>query len=67
MSKLKIGITTREEASIWSNGLDQNIYFLYKMLEDMGYEPHLISESFNAKKLQNKAFIISAQNSVYDS
>jgi hypothetical protein len=51
MSKLKIGITTREEASIWSNGLDQNIYFLYKMLEDMGYEPHLISESFTAKKL----------------
>lgn len=51
MSKLKVGITTRDEASIWSNGLDQNIYFLYKMLEDMDYEPHLISESFTAKKL----------------
>ena len=51
MSKLKIGITTRDEASIWSNGLDQNIYFLYKMLEDIGYQPFLISEAFGAKKL----------------
>ena len=51
MSKLKIGITTRDEMSIWSNGLDQNIYFLYKMLEDMNYEPYLISESPAAKKL----------------
>lgn len=50
MSKLKVGITTRDEASIWSNGLDQNIYFLFKMLEDMNYEPHLISESYGAKK-----------------
>lgn len=51
MSKLKVGITTRDEASIWSNGLDQNIYFLFKMLEDMNYEPHLISEAYGAKKL----------------
>jgi len=51
MSKLKIGITTRDEMSIWSNGLDQNIYFLYKMLEDMNYAPSLISESYGAKKL----------------
>jgi hypothetical protein len=51
MSKLKIGITTRDEMSIWSNGLDQNIYFLYKMLEDMNYAPSLISESYDAKKL----------------
>ena len=51
MSKLKIGITTRDEMSIWSNGLDQNIYFLYKMLEDMNYDPYLISESYGAKKL----------------
>jgi len=51
MSKLKVGITTRDEMSIWSNGLDQNIYFLYKMLEDMNYAPSLISESYGAKKL----------------
>jgi hypothetical protein len=51
MKKLKIGITTRDEASIWSNGLDQNIYFLYKMLEDMGYDPHLITEAQNSLKL----------------
>ena len=51
MSKLKIGITVRDEMSIWSNGLDQNIYFLYKMLEDMKYEPSLISESDSARKL----------------
>lgn len=51
MSKLKVGLTTRDEASIWSNGLDQNIYFLFKMLEEIGYQPILISESPNAKKL----------------
>lgn len=51
MNKIKIGITVRDEMSIWSNGLDQNIYFLYKMLEDMKYEPSLISESDSARKL----------------
>lgn len=51
MSKIKIGITIRSEASIWSNGLDQNIYFLYKMLEDIGYEPILISEQDGNIKL----------------
>lgn len=51
MSKLKIAITTRDDGSIWSNGLDQNIYFLYKMLEDMGYEPSLVSETKNSKIL----------------
>lgn len=51
MSKLKIGITSRKEASIWSNGLDQNIYFIYKMFEEMDYSPELISEDLEAKKL----------------
>mgnify|MGYP003342117664 FL=1 len=51
MYKIKVGITTREEHSIWSNGLDQNIYFLYKMLEDMGYAPDLVSEDDRAIKL----------------
>lgn len=51
MSKLKIGITTRHQQSIWSNGLDQNVYFFYKMLEDMGYDPSLISEDQAADKL----------------
>lgn len=51
MIKLKIGITCRKEGHIFSNGLDQNIYYLYLMLEDMGYEPILISEAENAGKL----------------
>jgi hypothetical protein len=51
MSKLKIGITIRAEMSIWSNGLDQNIYFLYKMLEDIGYEPIFISEDIGNLKI----------------
>ncbi len=51
MSKLKIGITTRHQQSIWSNGLDQNVYFFYKMFKDMGYEPDLISEDLAADKL----------------
>lgn len=44
MAKIKIGITTRKEANIWSNGLDQNIYFLVKMLDEMGYDANLVSE-----------------------
>lgn len=51
MYKLKVGITTRKESSVWSNGLDQNIYFFYKMFEEMGYEPNLISEDIEATKL----------------
>ncbi len=51
MLKIKIGITTRDDGSIWSNGLDQNIYFLYKMLEDMGHSPTLVSETQKSNML----------------
>lgn len=51
MLKTKIAITTRDDGSIWSNGLDQNIYFLYKMLIEMGYDATLISETKNSNIL----------------
>lgn len=51
MPKVKIGITTRSDASIFSSGLEQNIVFLYMMLEDIGYEPSFISESPLSKVL----------------
>lgn len=44
MTKLKIGITARDVNNIWSNGLDQNIYFIFNMLNDIGYDVKLISE-----------------------
>ena len=48
---LQIGITARASDNIFSNGMDQNIYYLHLMLEDMGYEPTLISEAENVGKL----------------
>lgn len=48
---INIGITCREEASIWSNGLDQNIYFFSKMFKKMGYNVDLVSELPAAVKL----------------
>jgi len=50
----RIAITCREEASIWSNGLDQNIYFFLIMFRNMGYRVDLVSENQNAKKLLNE-------------
>lgn len=54
MSKLKVGITCRSDASIFSSGLDQNIFFLHDMLSDMGYEAVLISESPLSKMVFDK-------------
>ncbi len=35
---------------IWANGLFQNIYILYKMMEVMGYEPYLLVDSLENNK-----------------
>jgi len=51
---VKIAITCREESSIWSNGLDQNIYFFLLMFREMGYNVDLVSEVKNAGKLLNE-------------
>lgn len=48
---IKIAITCRDESSIWSNGLDQNIYFFLLMFREMGYSVDLVSEIENAGKL----------------
>jgi hypothetical protein len=37
-TKKKIGVTVRSTSLIWSNGLNQNSYFLIKMLEKLGYQ-----------------------------
>jgi hypothetical protein len=34
----KIGVTTNDSSKIWSNGLNQNCYFLIKLLDKMGYD-----------------------------
>ena len=53
----KIAITCREESSIWSNGLDQNIYFFTKFFRKMGYYVDLVSEVVNAKKLLDETIL----------
>jgi len=42
MKKRTIAITTRDNSFVWSNGINQNAYFLYKLLEKAGYEPSLV-------------------------
>ncbi len=43
-SDLRIGITATHDENIWSNGLYQNIYHLFNILKDAGYQPDLVSE-----------------------
>lgn len=41
----KIGITTNDSSKIWSNGLNQNCYFLIKLLQNMGYDVVALTRS----------------------
>lgn len=42
---VKIGITSQSDENLFGNGLKQNIWFLYRLLKNVGYDVHLISES----------------------
>ena len=42
---VKIGITTKCDENLFGNGLNQNVWFLYRLLSGAGYDVHLVSES----------------------
>lgn len=42
---IKIGITSRCDENLFGNGLNQNVWFLYRLLNGAGYDVHLVSES----------------------
>ena len=42
---VKIGITAQSEENLFGNGLKQNVWFLYRLLRNAGYDIHLVSES----------------------
>jgi hypothetical protein len=44
-SDLRIGITSIDDKKIWSNGLHQNVYHLFNILKDAGYNVELVCES----------------------
>jgi len=42
---IKIGITSQSEENLFGNGLKSNVWFLYKLLKNAGYDVHMVSES----------------------
>ena len=42
---IKIGITSQCEENLFGNGLKSNVWFLYKLLKNAGYDIHMVSES----------------------
>jgi hypothetical protein len=50
--KKRVFLTTVRipDEQIWANGLFQNIYILYKMMEVLGYEPYLMVDSLDNNK-----------------
>ena len=42
---IKIGITSQSDENLFGNGLKQNVWFLYRLLKNVGYDVHLVSES----------------------
>lgn len=50
---VKIGITTKCDENLFGNGLNQNVWFLYRLLQGAGYDVNLVSESskHHGKKL----------------
>jgi len=43
--KLKIGLVSGHDENIWSNGLVQNVWNLYRLLKLAGYNVHCVSQS----------------------
>jgi hypothetical protein len=54
--KIKIGLTMGSLGRIWSNGLDQNVVFLAKILKKSGFDPSLIivEDKFSKEKKEYK-------------
>ena len=51
---IKIGITSQSEENLFGNGLKSNVWFLYKLLKNAGYDVDMVSESdkhYNKKLL----------------
>jgi hypothetical protein len=42
---IKIGITSKSDENLFGNGLNQNVWFLYRLLKGAGYDVDLVSES----------------------
>lgn len=42
---VKIGITTKSDENLFGNGLNQNVWFLFRLLKVAGYNVHLVTES----------------------
>ena len=42
---VKIGITAKCDENIFGNGLNQNVWFLHRLLKGAGYDVYLVSES----------------------
>jgi hypothetical protein len=42
---IKIGITSKCDENLFGNGLNQNVWFLYRLLRGAGYDVDLVSES----------------------
>ncbi len=42
---VQIGITTKCDENLFGNGLNQNVWFLYRLLKGAGYDVNLVSES----------------------
>lgn len=42
---IKIGITSKCDENLFGNGLNQNVWFLYRLLKSAGYDVHLVTES----------------------
>ena len=42
---IKIGITSHCGENLFGNGLKSNVYFLFKLLKNVGYDVHMVSES----------------------
>lgn len=41
---IKIGITSKSGDNLFGNGLNQNVWFLFRLLKVAGYDIHLVSE-----------------------
>ena len=51
---VKIGITTKSDENLFGNGLNQNVWFLLRLLKNAGYNVDLVTESADH---QNKKLI----------
>jgi hypothetical protein len=54
----KVGIVIHDKASLYSNGITQNAYFIYQLLQNIGMNPEFLCHETNPSKFEKDDLVV---------